>query len=358
MGRESRGTNREGLAGLALDIRPIGSDTLDWDAFVRASADGTPFHLTAWKTAIEETFGHRSHYLMATRGGAIEGVLPLFEVRGLFGGRALVSVPYGVYGGVCASSETATRALLDAAVALGRERRVAYLELRQRRELGLGLVTKPRYVTFSRAIRATAEENAQAIPRKQRRMTRQGAKFGLTAIVGREHLDAVYEVYAHSVRNLGSPVFPRRLFHAIANAFDKECQVVAVWRDGRVVAGVLTLFYQDQVLPFYGGALPEALPYAVNDFMYWELMCYAAQAGYTVFDFGRSREGTGPYQFKRHWGFQPVPLPYQYRLLRGRSLPDLSPSNPRLRLASALWRRLPFRATTLLGPVLTRYIPG
>jgi FemAB-related protein (PEP-CTERM system-associated) len=341
-----------------VDIQEIGAQNIDWDAFVRASADGTPFHLTAWKTAVEETFGHRPHYLVARDGGAIQGVLPLFEVRGLLRGRALVSVPYGVYGGVCGSSPEATRALLDAAETLGRLRRVAYVELRQRRDLGAGLLTRPRYVTFSREIRPTADENAQAIPRKQRRMTRQGRRFGLTAVFGREHLDAVYDVYAESVRNLGSPVFPRRLFHAIANAFDKECQVLAVRREGRVVAGVLTLFYQDQVLPFYGGALREALPCAVNDFMYWELMCYAANAGYTVFDFGRSREGTGAYHFKRHWGFEPVPLPYQYRLLRGQHLPDLSPSNPRLRLASALWRRLPLRVTTLLGPLLTRHIPG
>ncbi len=340
-----------------MEISELGTETVEWDAFVRAAADGTPFHLTAWKRAVEESFGHRAHYLMATRGWGIEGVLPLFEVQGLLGGRALISVPYGVYGGLCATSPAARSALLEAAEVLGRTLNAAYVELRHRQDQGLDLPTKSLYVTFSRPISADEEENARAIPRKQRRMTRQGAKHGLRAEIGQDHLDGFYDIYARSVRQLGSPVFPRRLFRALLEAFDKDCQLLTVWHEGRMVAGVLTLFYEDQVLPYYGGALREAFPYAVNDFMYWELMCYAARCGSRVFDFGRSRVGTGSYEFKRHWGFEPVPLPYQYLLLRGGTLPNLSPSNPRFRLAVAIWKRLPLAVTNTLGPALTRYLP-
>jgi hypothetical protein len=123
-----------------------------------------------------------------------------------------------------------------------------------------------------------------------------------------------------------------------------------------MVAGVLTLFYEDQVLPYYGGAYRDAFAYAVNDFMYWELMRHAASAGYRVFDFGRSREGSGPYEFKKHWGFEPVPLPYQYILLRG-AMPDISPSNSKFTAAMRLWKRLPLRVTKTLGPIVTRYLP-
>ena len=152
------------------------------------------------------------------------------------------------------------------------------------------------------------------------------------------------------MRNLGSPVFPKRLFRALLDAFDKECQILTVWHRDRMVAGVLTLFYEDQVLPYYGGALREALPLAVNDFMYWELMCHAARAGYRTFDFGRSRAGTGAYDFKRHWGFEPVPLPYQYVLLGELSMPNVSPSNPRVHLAVEAWKRLPLPVAKFLGP--------
>jgi|SRR5690349_655424 len=342
---------------MSLQIERLGTENVEWDAFVRTSGEGSPFQLTAWKRAVESVYGLRSHYLIARNGSSIEGVLPLFEVRGLLGGRGLVSVPFAVYGGICATTQAARRALAAAARALASARGCSYVELRQRRDLGLGLPTKSLYVTFSRAISKNEEENARAIPRKQRRMTRQGGKYGLRTLIGGQYLDTIYDIYAMSLHRLGSPVFPRRLFHAVAEAFDKECEVMAVWHDDRIVAGVVSLFFEDQVLPYYGADLREKHLYGVADFMYWELMCHAARGGYRVFDFGRSREGTGPYDFKKHWGFEPVPLPYQYILLNDASMPDISPSNPKFRLAAAVWKRLPLGVTKTVGPALTRYLP-
>jgi FemAB-related protein (PEP-CTERM system-associated) len=342
---------------MSLSIRPLTKESIEWDAFVRSTPGGSPFHLVAWKQAVEASFGHRPHYLMAIGAHGIEGVLPLFEVRGLLGGRGLISVPYGVYGGICARSAESRQLLLDHAGQLAREMGASYVELRHRAGQELDLPTKSLYVTFARPITADEEENLMAIPRKQRRMTRQGAKHGLRGELGMQHLEAFYEVYAHSVHALGSPVFPRRLFTAIAQEFGKECELLTIWKDERVLAGVLTLLYEDQALPYYGGALREAFPYAINDFMYWELMCHVAHAGYRVFDFGRSREGTGPYNFKRHWGFEPQPLPYQYLLLNGATIPNVSPANPKMRLAVEAWKRAPFALTRRLGPALTRYLP-
>ena len=240
---------------------------------------------------------------------------------------------------------------------LAQRRRAEYVELRNLHDHGIALPTKQLYVTFYKEISSDDEANLKAIPRKQRRMIRQGEKHGLHAEIGQENLDELYNIYARSVRNLGSPVFPRTLFQAILTAFGKECQILVVRHEGRIVAGVLTLFYEDRVLPYYGGALREAFQYAVNDFMYWELMRHAAAAGYRIFDFGRSRVGTGSYEFKRHWGFEPRPLPYQYLLTRVRSLPDLNPSNPRFRWAIQAWKRLPLAFTNRVGPWLTRYLP-
>jgi len=340
-----------------VEVRPLTTETVEWDAFVRNTPGGSPFHLLAWKRVVERTFRHRSRYLIAEGAGGLEGVLPLFEVRGLFGGRGLVSVPYGVYGGICASSEAAREALVNGARELALRTKADYVELRHRVGQELDLPTKSLYVTFSRAIAATEEENLSAIPRKQRRMTRQGAKHGLHPKFGMHHLDRFYDIYAHSVHCLGSPVFPRRLFHAIRQEFGKECELLTIWKDAEPVSGVLTILFEDQVLPYYGGARQEALPLGVNDFMYWELLCHAAKAGYRTFDFGRSREGTGAYNFKRHWGFEPVALPYQYVLLRGGRMPDLSPSNPKMRLAVNVWKRIPLPLTKLVGPALTKYLP-
>ena len=339
-----------------MDIRPLTTQSLDWDTFVRNTPGGSPFHLIAWKRVVESTFGHRARYLMAVRAGAVEGVLPLFEVRGLLGGRGLVSVPYGVYGGLCAASADARAALLEEAGRLRREANASYVELRHQPGQEVALPTKTLYVTFSRAIFPTEAENLNAIPRKQRRMTRQGLKHGLRPEFDPRHLDLFWDIYAHSVHRLGSPVFPRRLFHSIAREFGKDCSLLTVWKDDVPVAGVLTLLYEDRVLPYYGGARQDAMSYAVNDFMYWELLCQASRDGYGTFDFGRSREGTGAYHFKRHWGLEPVPLPYQY-ILEGGHMPDLSPSNARMHLAVSAWKRLPLPVTKLVGPMLTRYLP-
>ena len=340
-----------------MDVRSLTTETLDWDAFVRSTPGGSPFHLLAWKRAVESTFGHRAHYLLAVRGGAVEGVLPLFEVKGLLGGRGLVSVPYGVYGGICGVAPAARTALVAAASELAGRIGATYVELRHRAGQEMELPTKTLYVSFSRTISADEQENLNAIPRKQRRMTRQGLKHGLRAEFGLQHLDRFWHIYAHSVHALGSPVFPRRLFRAIAQEFGKDCELLTVWKDGAPVAGVLTLLFEDQALPYYGGAIRSAAAYSVNDFMYWELLCHVAKAGYRVFDFGRSRAGTGAYNFKRHWGFEPVPLPYQYVLRDGARMPDLSPSNPKLELAVRAWKRLPLPLTKLVGPRLTKYLP-
>ena len=340
-----------------LEVQPLTTETMEWDAFVRSTPQGSPFHLMAWKRAVEATFGHRSHYLMAVRGSTLEGVLPLFEIRGLLGGRGpRIRALRGLRRDLRRPRRRRVRLWWtrpglwpsDAA------RHTWSCDTAQVRSSTLP--TKSLYVTFSRPISRVEEENLNAIPRKQRRMTRQGLKHGLRAELGTQHLDAFWGVYAHSVHDLGSPVFPRRLFRAIADEFGKECELLTIWKEDRMVAGVLTLFYEDQVLPYYGGALREALPYAVNDFMYWELLCHAAKVGYRIFDFGRSREGTGAYHFKRHWGFEPTPLPYQYILSDGAQMPNLSPSNPKMRLAVRAWKRLPLPVTKVIGPPLTRYL--
>src|SRR5437667_3612583 len=192
---------------MALEVRRLSDESIEWDAFVRSMPGGSPFHLLAWKRAVETSFGHRAHYAMAVGEHGIEGVLPLFEVRGLLGGRGLISVPYGVYGGICARSASARQILLAHASELARRVGASYVELRHRAGQEVDLPTKSLYVTFSRPITADDDENLMAIPRKQRRMTRQGVKFGLHSEFGMQHLDAFYKVYAHSVHTLGSPVF-------------------------------------------------------------------------------------------------------------------------------------------------------
>jgi FemAB-related protein (PEP-CTERM system-associated) len=346
---------------MTLEIRQLQandpSQEAAWDRFVRSSPDGTVFHLTTWRRVVETVFRMIPHYLFATEGDEIRGVLPVFEVRGLLSGHVLISVPYGVYGGLCGSDPEARKALLESVRQLALRRRAKHIELRHLYDQEPGLPVKALYATFAKPIAADPDANLKAIPRKQRAEVRQGMKSGLEACRGWEPLAEFYEVYAANRRRLGSPPFPRRLFEAVRDHFGKEAQLLTIWHQGRMLSGVISLFYQDQVMPYYGAALEEGFAVAVNDFMYWELMRESCLAGYKVFDFGRSREGTGPYNFKRHWGFEPKPLAYQYMLVNGQDIPNFSPSNPRLRLFIESWKRLPLPVTKWLGPPLTRWLP-
>lgn len=328
-----------------------------WDRFVLGNAGGTFFHLSGWGRVLEKTFSYVPLSCMALQGGQVVGVLPLFLVKNMPAGRSLVSTPFGVYGGICADDEGVERTLLEHAQTLARELEVKYLELRHVKPVA-DLPAKDLYVTFRKEISPTEDENMEAIPRKQRRMIRQGEKFDLSSRVGgRELLCDFYRIYAHSVHNLGTPVFPRSLFENLLEEFGDACRILGVFREGRMAAGVMTFFFKDEVLPYYGGALKDEFRYAVNDFMYWSLICYGAEHGYKIFDFGRSKKGTGPFDFKRHWGFEPTQLAYQYYLVNQKELPDMNPLNPKLSLPIRIWKKLPEGIANWLGPHIVKYFP-
>lgn len=336
-------------------LREIGpADFAAWDAFVAQCPDATFFHRVGWKRVIEGALGHACPYLVAERDGEIVGVLPLTLIDSRLFGRALVSTAFCVYGGPVGTDDAARAALLDYAVELARDHGVGYLELRNRTRMCPGWPAKNEtYVTFRKAMEQDVDANMKAIPRKQRAMVRKGIKFGL---VGEIDMDVrrFYPVYAESVRNLGTPVFPQALLTALKEVFADDCEVLIVTHDGQPVAGVMSFYFRDEVLPYYGGGGGRARALAANDFMYWEVMRRACTRGARVFDFGRSKAGTGAYHFKKHWGFEPRPLHYEYYLNRDRALPDLSPLNPKYRLMIATWRRLPLWLANRLGPVIAR----
>ncbi len=333
-------------------IRQMDEDTTAWDSFVTAHPDGTFFHRAGWCDVLENAFGHRTHYLYAERDGHIAGVLPLGEIRSRLFGNSLISTPFCVYGGVLATDERARDALLEEAKKLADDLGVDYLEMRGRAPIG-DWPGKDLYVTFRKTIDPDPETNLKAIPKKQRAMVRKGINAGLVGEINNE-LSGFYRMYSESVRNLGTPVFSSRYFSTLRDVFREECEIMTVTHGGMPVASVMSFYFRDEVLPYYGGGTTEARSLKANDFMYWELMRRACERGVRVFDYGRSRVGTGSYRFKKHWGFEPEPLSYQYHLVNATQLPDLSPNNPKYRLLIGTWRRLPLWLSQRVGPSIAR----
>jgi len=326
-----------------------------WNAFVQAHADGTCFHLAEWEQVLGRAFGHRGHYLYAERRRQVVGILPLVEVKSVLFGHALISTPFCAYGGVLANDEAAHRALERAACELAERLDVDYLEMRNRRPQHSGWPSKDLYVTFRRSIDPEPEKNLSAIPRKQRAMVRKGIQRELRIEIDQE-VERLYDIYSESLRNLGTPVFSRHYMKLLRDTFAGQCEVLTVLSGDQPVASVMSFYFRDEVLPYYGGSTAAARSVAANDFMYWQVMDRAREQGVRTFDFGRSKRGTGSFDFKCHWGFEPQALCYEYFLVRARDVPNLSPTNPKYRRFIDLWRRLPVAVTQVAGPPLARYL--
>lgn len=337
-----------------LDARSAGA----WDQFVQAMPEATFFHLSPWAEVIRRAFGHATHYAYAEQDGAIVGVLPLARMRTRLFGDSLASTPFCVYGGSVAATPEAAAALERHALDLQRRLGVPVLEYRRRDRRDAGWEGRPPlYFTFRKPIAITGDDGrdqAANIPRKQRAEVRKAIKLGLTS-VSNSDTDGLHRIYAESVRNLGSPVFGRRYFRLLAEAFPHAHDVTTVLQDGRPVSAVLNFHFRQEVLPYYGGGTPAARTVAANEFMYWEVMRRAGiERNATSFDFGRSKIDTGAFFYKKNWGFPPQELSYGYRLAAGAKIPENNPNNPKYQLAISAWKRLPLPVANLLGPPLVR----
>jgi FemAB-related protein (PEP-CTERM system-associated) len=326
-----------------------------WDAFVLAHPQATFFHRSGWLRIIERVFGHQGFFLYAERDGVIEGVLPLAEVKSRLFGHSVSSLPFGVYGGVAALNDEAAAALEAEAEKIARGQGAEHLEYRN-----LGPTRHadwPRqdlYVTFRKEILPDEEANMLAIPRKQRAMVRKGIKNELRAEID-ANVDRFFDLYADNVHRHGTPAMPKKYFQALLDEFGPDAEVLTVTGpDGKPLSTVLTFYFRDECLPYYAGDDEAARDLAANDFKYWELMRRACARGLKVFDYGRSKQGTGPYAFKKNWGFEPQPLSYEYRLFKRDAIPQNNPNNPKYQLMIKAWRKLPIGVANWLGPFIVK----
>ncbi len=326
--------------------RAVAEDREAIAAFVRAHPEATPFHLPEWGEAVARGCGQRGITLVAEHGdGSLVGVLPLTHVRSPLFGQALVSCGFAVDGGALG----AVAPLASGARALAEELGCPSVELRGGAAPMGWNVDDTTYLGFARDLAADDEAQLLAIPRKQRAEVRKALAADLTVEVGRD-ADAHYAVYAESVRNLGTPVFPRALFRAVLETMDAD--VLTVRHRGRAVASVLSLYWRGTVYPYWGGGTHEARALRANDRMYIALMAHARALGCTRFDFGRSKAGTGAAAFKKNWGFEGRPLAYASWSAGAKR--EVNPLNPRYALMVRTWQRLPLPVATLVGPWIAR----
>jgi FemAB-related protein (PEP-CTERM system-associated) len=314
------------------------------------------FHLPEWLIAAQEGTGQRAGGLIARQLGVVTGWLPLTEVRSALFGRALVSSGFGVGGGIIANNSGTAKALALAATVHALDKGFTNIELRG------GAIPEgwerwdDRHCGFTRALATDDDAELLAIPRKARAEVRKGVASGLRVTTGRTARDlaAHYACYSASVRNLGTPVFPKRLFQAMSDAFSGASDVLTVWRGDEPLSSVLSFYHAGTVMPFWGGGTFAARAVRANELMYYELMCHARRRGMTQFDFGRSKTGSGPYHFKKYWGFVPEPLTYGAWTAPGRKGRNIDPTDASYSRKIELWKKLPLPLANLIGPLIAR----
>ncbi len=338
-------------------VRSLGDDELA--AFLAATPGATPFHSAAWGEAIERATGHRWHILAARDdAGALVGVLPLHHIRSRLFGSTLASTGFAVDGGILATEPRAVALLAEAAVWLAHELGVTGVDLRGGTHPAGWAVDDATYAGFARPLCASREEELAAIPRKHRAEIRKALANDLTVTIGsnRADRDAHFAAYATSVRNLGTPVFPRRLFDAVLDSFGEAADILTVRHDGAVVASVLSLYWQGRVMPYWGGGTAAARGLRANERMYFELMDHARKRGCSTFDFGRSKAGSGPAAYKKNWGFEAERLAYARWTADGAPQRDTNPTSPKYRLLVDTWQNLPLWLANRLGPIIARQL--
>jgi len=328
-------------------------DAARWDEFVLNCPEASFFHRAGWQKVIEQAFGHKTYFYLAEVDGRIEGVLPLAEIKSRLFGHSLGSLPFCVYGGPAATSTAVADALDREAQALAAKLQVGHLEYHNVAPRHADWHAKDLYVTFRREMDPDPEKNMNAIPRKQRAMVRKGIKAGLASEID-ANVDRFFTAYATSVHRLGTPVFSKKYFRLLKETFGDDCEVMTITKDGNLISSVMSFYFRDEVLPYYGGGMPAAREVAGNDFMYWELMRRTCTRGYRIFDFGRSKKGTGSHDFKKNWGFEPTPLHYEYKLVRATEVPDTNPLNPKYQLMIRTWQKMPIALANLIGPHIVK----
>ena len=336
------------------------ADRPAWDRFVAAHPDGTVFHTIAWHDAVRDTFGHEAFYFIARRDTDIAGVFPLFLMNSLLGGRMLISVPYGVGGGILADSDETAETLFQAALQVCKEQRCSCIDMRSERAMVPDIPTGNTHVGFRRELPDTVEGVLQALPRKARAAARNARdKYRLTITYGDDQLHEVWRLYSISMRRLASVNYPRQFFERVIEYTPGRHWVSIVRHKGRPVAGLVTLLHKDRVMPYFLGTTSAAKRCSAANFIYLCAMERGVEEGYRVFDFGRTRrDNSGSFDFKRFQGFAPRPLEYQIYIPPNSTRPNLSPANPRYRLARTVWPRLPLWLTRPLGAHLSGHIPG
>jgi serine/alanine adding enzyme len=330
-----------------------------WDAFVNSHHRGALYHRAAWRDLIANLFRHDTHYLYARAGnGDIVGVLPLVRLRSHLFGDYLVSMPYFNYGGAIAISSEIEDALMLRASDLANDLGCGHVEFRDQVSRANRWAVRTDKVSMELALPSSTEELWSKLASDVRRKIKRARREGIETVRGSiELVPEFYKVFARNMRDLGTPVYPREFFELILETFPQAASIILLRLNQEPVAAMFMVGFKTRLEMPWVSSVREFNRLMVNMLLYWEALELAIEQGYTFFDFGRSTLDSGTYRFKKQWGATEVPLYWHYWLPDGTQLPQLTPHNPKYRLAIKIWQNLPLSFANWLGPRIIKNLP-
>lgn len=334
-------------------------DRQRWTDFVKRAPDATQYHQIGWKDVIEKSFKQRAYYWMASNdAGEVTGVLPAVRLKSVLFGDYIVSLPYFTYGGPCAVDSAGHSALVATAIETAKAEGVAHIEFRCQQPQAMGLVTKTSKVSMRLDLPGDSEVLWKSFTSKLRSQIQRPLKEGMRVALGKlDLLDDFYEVFAINMRDLGTPVYPKRFFENMLETFSETTSICAIYAGTKPVAAGFLIGFNEMLEIPWASSLRNFNRYSPNMVLYWTVLKYACDHGYRVFDFGRSTPNEGTYRFKAQWGAVPVPLYWHYWMRQGNQLPELNPHNPKYAMAIWMWQRLPVSLTKWIGPSIVKNLP-
>ena len=328
----------------------------EWDALARGSAGFTHFHLYGWRAVMERVFGHECIYLAAyDDAGALAGVLPLVRVKSILFGHFLVSMPFLNYGGPL-GTEHAIVALVAHAEKIARDTGVKLLELRSRIALPIEIPVSHRKITVVLDLPGSEPALMKQLDAKLRSQVRRPQKEGVTMQFGADQVAPFFEVFAHHMRDLGTPTQPRLLFDTIAAIFPDDAWFGCAWYEGRPVACGCAFRWGEELEMTWASSLNEHKRIAPNMLLYYRFMERAIEHGITKFNFGRTSPHSGTHRFKSQWGAHDEQL-FWYDRAASAEVKTPSPTDSGYSWGPRIWKKLPTSVATMLGPRIVRYIP-
>lgn len=339
-----------------MEVFHYTEDTGDWNSYLMDDDKSTFYHLIGWKEVVEKSFGHPSYYLACKDADRIVGILPLSLIRSKIFGTSLISGAFGDYGGVCAVNDEIKINLINRAKELAIELGADYLELRNLNMIdSCSLLADTRKATVILRLDNASDFLWKGLDQKARNQVRKANKSGLKIRFGGvESLSDFYEVFAHNMRDLGTPGYGFNFFKNIITIFPQTTELLLVELDGEVIGGAIATYFKNTMAVPWASSLRKYFHLCPNNLLYWEAIKLGCQKGYDYFDFCRSNLDSGSFQFKKQWGGTIKQLYYQYFLNNIKNIPWVSPSNPRYCLAVNIWRRLPLTLTKSMGPRIAK----